>query len=219
LRQTHRYWVVAAAFFAFGLMFAMFYVAGDTARLSEIMPAGMGDAFAPGETPVLGEGLEHWDGSLMSAFFITNNTTVAFNAFALGFLGGVGSLFIMFYNGLIVGGLFGFLHSEGADMLVAYSLILPHGVIELMAIFLAGGCGLMLGKGILLPGKYTRRHALVLQARRAAKIIPAVVIMLAAAAFIEGFFTPLAIDPWFKIAFAGLTGVAMVAYFLKGARL
>ncbi|MCL1863829.1 MAG: stage II sporulation protein M [Defluviitaleaceae bacterium] len=219
LRQTYRYWVVAAACFAFGLMFAAFYVVGDTARLGEIMPAGMGDAFTPGETPVLGEGLEYWDGSLMSAFFITNNTTVAFNAFALGLLGGIGSLFIMFYNGLVVGGLFGFLYSEGADMLVAYSLILPHGIIELMAIFLAGGCGLMLCKGILLPGKYTRRHALVLQARRAAKIIPAVVIMLVAAAFIEGFFTPLNIDPWYKIIFAALTAVGMIAYFLKGARL
>ena len=216
LRQTYKYWVVAAAFFVFGMMFAGFYVAGDSARISEVMPAGMGDGFTAGETPVLGEGLEYWDGSLMSAFFITNNTRVAFNAFAFGILGGVISLYFMFFNGFIVGGLFGFLYGVDADMLVAYSLILPHGLIELMAIFLAGGGGLMLGKGLLLPGRYTRRQALVLQARRAVKLIPAIVIMLVAAAFIEGFFTPLSIDPWYKIIFAGLTGIAMIFYFMKG---
>jgi uncharacterized membrane protein SpoIIM required for sporulation len=217
VRETYKYWVVATAFFVFGMFFAAFYVAGDTARLAEIMPAGMADGFSPGETPDFGDGEVVWDGSLMSAFFITNNTTVAFNAFAWGLLGGVGSLFVLFYNGLIVGGLFGFFHSEGADMLVAYSLVLPHGVIELAAIFLAGGGGLMMGKGILLPGEHTRRHSLVLHAKKAVKLIPAIVIMLVLAAFIEGFFTPLAISPWIKLAFAGLTGVGMVAYFAKGA--
>lgn len=219
VRETYRYWVVATAFFVFGLLFAGFYVAGDTTRLAQVMPAGMADGFTPGETPDFGYGEVVWDGSLMSAFFITNNTTVAFNAFAWGLLAGVGSLFILFYNGLIIGGLFGFLHSEGADMLIAYALILPHGVIELAAIFLAGGGGLMLGKGILLPGEHTRRHSLVLHAKKAVLLIPAIVIMLAVAAFIEGFFTPLSISPWFKLSFATLTVVGMVACFLKGARL
>ena len=216
VRETYLYWIVAMAFFMFGALFAGFYVAGDTSRISEIMPAGMGDGFTPGETPEFGEGDIGWDGSLMSAFFITNNTTVAFNAFALGILAGVGSLFILFYNGLIVGSLFGFFHQEGAEMLFAYSLILPHGIIELSAIFLAGGGGLMLGKGILLPGEYTRRHSLVLHAKKAAKLIPAIVIMLIIAAFIEAFFTPLNISPWYKLGFAMLTGIVMVAYFSKG---
>ncbi|MCL1885079.1 MAG: stage II sporulation protein M [Defluviitaleaceae bacterium] len=217
VRETYRYWVAAMAVFAFGLMFAGFYVAGDTTRLGEIMPAGMAAGFTPGETPTLGEGIEHWDGSFMSAFFITNNTTVAFNAFAWGLLAGIGSLFILFYNGLIVGGLFGFFHAEGADLLVAYSLVLPHGIIELGAIFLAGGGGLMMGKGILLPGEFTRRHSLVFHAKTAVKLIPLIVIMLVIAAFIEGFFTPLPISPWLKIIFAAFTGIVMIAYFLKGA--
>ncbi|MCL1843378.1 MAG: stage II sporulation protein M [Defluviitaleaceae bacterium] len=215
VRETYRYHVLAIAFFVFGVFFAAFYVSGDTSRLSEIMPEGMG--FAYGETPDLGDGGITWDGSLMSAFFITNNTAVAFNTFALGVFGGIGSIIILVYNGLVVGGLFGFFHAENADLLVAYSLILPHGVPELSAIFLAGGGGLMLGKGFLLPGEYSRRHSLVIHAKKAVKLIPAIIIMLAAAAFIEGFFTPLPISPVFKIAFAALIGMGLIAYFLKGA--
>jgi len=217
VRETYKYWVLATAFFVFGMFFAGFYVAGDTTRLADIMPEGFGH-FAPGEVPefAFGEGSDATvDGSLMSAFFITNNTTVAFNAFAWGFLAGIGSLFILFYNGLVVGGLFGFFHTEGANMLAAYSLVLPHGVLELAAIFLSGGGGLMIGKGILMPGEHTRAHSLVLHAKKAVKLIPAIVIMLVMAAFIEGFFTPLPINPWIKLAFAAITGIMMIAYFLK----
>ncbi|MCL1844681.1 MAG: stage II sporulation protein M [Defluviitaleaceae bacterium] len=216
VRETYKYWVLAAAVFTLGMMFAGFYVAGDSSRLAEVMPAGMSEGFVPGETPDLNDGVVTWDGSLMSAFFITNNTMVAFNTFALGVFAGIFSLLILFYNGVIVGGLFGFLHAEGADMLIAYSLILPHGVTELAAIFFAGGGGLMLGKGLLVPGEFTRAQSLVFHAKKAVKLIPLIVVLLVFAAFVEGFFTPLAISPWFKLIFAVLTGVALVAYCLKG---
>ncbi|MCL1878844.1 MAG: stage II sporulation protein M [Defluviitaleaceae bacterium] len=217
VRETYKYWVLSAAFFVLGMMFAGFYVVGDSARLSEVMPAGMADGFVPGETPDLNDGVVTWDGSFMSAFFITNNTMVALNTFALGIFAGIFSLLILFYNGVIVGGLFGFLYAEGADMLVAYSLILPHGVTELAAIFFAGGGGLLLGKGLLVPGEFTRAQSLIFHAKKAVKLIPLIVVLLIFAAFVEGFFTPLDISPWFKLAFAAMTGIALVVYCLKGA--
>ncbi|MCL2387717.1 MAG: stage II sporulation protein M [Defluviitaleaceae bacterium] len=220
IRETYKYWGLATAVFVIGLLLGAIYVGADTTRLAGIMPAMFGEGFTPGETPEFafdGDNDAVWDGALMSAFFITNNTTVAFNAFALGILGGVFTLFVMFYNGLIVGALFGFLHVEGADMVTAYALILPHGVTELFAIFLAGGAGLMLGKGVLLPGNHTRRHSLVLQARKAVLLIPGIAILMFIAAFIEGFFTPLPISPAAKFAFAALTGIGTFFYCMKGA--
>jgi uncharacterized membrane protein SpoIIM required for sporulation len=214
VRETYKYWLFAVAVFILGSLFAAFYVGGDTSRVSEILPAQFTDGLTQGE---IGEGIELWDGAYMSAFFATNNTRVAFNAFAWGFLAGLGSIFILFYNGLILGALFGFLHLEGADMLLAYSLVLPHGIIELAAIFLAGGGGLMIGKGILVPNEYSRKHSLILHTKKAALLIPCIVIMLVIAALIEGFFTPLPVSPWFKIGFALLTGAGLVAYFMKGA--
>ncbi|MCL2224500.1 MAG: stage II sporulation protein M [Defluviitaleaceae bacterium] len=218
IRETYKYWGAAMAVFFFGALFAAFYVAGDTARVSAFVPDELlAGWLRPDDTPGLNvEGYR--DSAFMTAFYITNNTTVAFNAFVWGILAGVGSLFVLFYNGLMIGGFFGFMHGEGANMLVLYSQILPHGILELSAIFLAGGGGLMLGKGFLMPGEHTRAHSLILHGKTAAKLIPAIVIMMAIAALIEGYFSfnDLGVSPVFKLAFAGLTGVGMVAYFLKG---
>jgi len=215
VRDTWRFWVSAAAFFALGIIFAGFYVAENPAVLQDILPAGMGDGFVEGYTPDFGDGGVDWDYSLMTAVIATNNITVAFNAFALGLLAGLGTIYILVYNGLVIGGLFGFLHQSGADMVTAYALVLPHGVLELLAIFICGGCGLMLGKGLLIPGDYTRRQSLVIHAKKAAMLIPGVVAMLVIAAVIEGFFTPLAISSWAKLAFAALTGIVFFVYCMR----
>ena len=70
----------------------------------------------------------------------------------------------------------------------------------------------MLGRGILLPGEFSRRHSIVYHAKKAAVLMPGIVTMLVIAAVIEGFFTPLAIPAEFKLVFAATTGVAFVAY-------
>jgi len=214
VRNTWRYWGMAMAFFVFGMFFAGFYVAGDTSRLQDIMPGMSAENFADGLLVDYSDEFDglHWDEAFMTAFFMTNNTAVAFNAFVFGLTAGLGTIFILVYNGLIVGALYGFLHQGGADLLLFYSLILPHGVIELAAIFLSGGAGLMLGKGMLVPGKYTRKHSLILHAKKAVVLIPGMAVMMVIAAFIEGFFTPLNISPWLKLAFAALTFVGLVAY-------
>ena len=210
---------VAAVIFALGLVFGGIYVAEQPDMLQTIMPFDIAVGNAGEDIGDIWDGgYIQWDHSFMSAVIMTNNIAVAFNAFASGLLAGLGTVFILVYNGLIVGALFGFLHMGGADMLIAYSLILPHGVLELAAIFICGGCGLMLGKGMLMPGEYTRRHSLILHAKKAAVLIPGVVVMLVIAALIEGFFTPLPISPEMKIAFAVLTGVLFLGYIYNGKR-
>jgi len=216
VRSTWGFWVLAMAFFMLGTIFASAYVVNDPYRLHEIMPGNWGDGFVVGETPDLGDGAVPWEYSLMAAVITTNNIQVSFNAIVGGLLAGLGSVAILVYNGLIVGALFGFFHQAGADMLVAYALVLPHGVIELMAIFLAGGCGLMLGKGLLLPGDYTRKESLIMQAKSVAKLLPGIIALLVVAGIIEGYFTPLPISPVIKLVFAALTGVLLVLYFRSG---
>lgn len=215
VRETWVYWGIATILFFIGVFFAGFYIYSNPSRLNEIMPAAFA-SFAEGEVPDWGDGGIDVHYTLFAASVTTNNIAVSFNAIAGGLLLGLGSVFILVYNGLIVGGLFGFFYQVGANMLIAYALVLPHGIIELMAIFLCGGCGLMIAKGMLVPGNFTRRHSLVVQFKRVAAMIPGIVIMLVVAGIIEGYFTPLPIHPWLKIAFAALTGVAMVAYFTRG---
>ena len=215
VRETWRFWVFAMALFVMGMLFAGFYVAHDPTRLHDFMPPGWGDGFVAGETPDFGDGSVEWEYTLMTAVITTNNIAVSFNAIAGGLLAGLGTVIILVYNGFIVGGLFGFFHQAGTDMVTAYGLVLPHGVIELMAIFLAGGCGLMLARGLLIPGEMTRRQSLIMQAKNAARLLPGIVAMLVVAGIIEGYFTPLGIDPIWKLLFAGATFVGMVAYFAR----
>jgi uncharacterized membrane protein SpoIIM required for sporulation len=206
VREAKWYVLSAALLFFLGLAFAAGYVSSDTSRLYHIFPQGIGE----------GGGLEAWDHSLMSAVIMTNNISVAVTAFGLGITAGVGTVYVLVYNGIIMGGLTGFLAASGGDMLEFTSLILPHGVLELAAIFMCGGCGLMLGKGLLIPGGYTRRHALVKQAGKAAALIPGIVLILVLAGLIEGFLTPLPVSPWLKLAFAGVTGVGLWVYMKRG---
>ena len=198
---------MAAVFFFAGAFFAAGYVALDTSRIYHIMPQGVGG----GE----GDGMADVDHALLSAVIMTNNISVAVTAVGFGLTGGVGTVYVLAYNGVILGGLYAFLAGTGQDMAEFFSLILPHGVLELTAIFLCGACGLMLGKGLLIPGAYTRRYALVYQAKRAITLIPGIVVMLVVAGLIEGFFTPLALAPVVKLIFAGVTAVGFGAYVIK----
>lgn len=213
VRETWRYSGLATALFFLGLLFAAFYVYIEPARAGDVLPGMFGNPEAIAEN--LGPP-EDWDGTLMSAFFMTNNTRVAINAFVWGIFAGIGTLYVLVYNGLIVGALFGLLHGLNADMMMAYALILPHGVTELAAIFLSGGAGLMIGKGLLLPGIHSRKHSLILHTRKAVTLVPGIVILLTIAAVIEGFFTPLAgVTPEWKLVFAALTGLGLAGWILN----
>jgi uncharacterized membrane protein SpoIIM required for sporulation len=77
----------------------------------------------------------------------------------------------------------------------------------------------MIGKGLLIPGEFTRRHSLVVHMKKAVKLIPLIAVMMAIAALIEGFFsfTVHNSSPALGLSVAAVTFVGMVAYFLAGA--
>ena len=154
-----------------------------------------------------------WAYALFSSFIMTNNIRVSFFAFALGATAGIGTVYILFYNGLILGALAGIVAYGGGSLAMFFAMILPHGFIELMAIFITGGAGLMIGKGMLVPAHLSRRDSAVKAAKKAAYFIPAVVIMLVIGGLIEGFFTPMAIDYRLKLIFSFLTALLMFAYY------
>jgi uncharacterized membrane protein SpoIIM required for sporulation len=102
---------------------------------------------------------------------------------------GTFTVFLLVFNGLMIGCI-GVLVAQAN---LAYDLgafIFPHGALELPAIFMAGGAGLLLARGILLPGSYGRRDALRLYGLRAAQLLYGIIPMLVIAGLIEGFFSP-----------------------------
>ncbi|MFZ1752515.1 MAG: stage II sporulation protein M [Caldilineaceae bacterium] len=152
--------------------------------------------------------------SSASATILTNNIGVMFYAFAGSLTGGLLTLYILLFNGLSLGAIFGLLQFHGMSPGLA-EFILAHGPIELSVIFLAGGCGLFVADGLLRPGLRTRQTALTERAKIAVQLILGSVPLLIGAGLIEGFISPSGL-PWPVKALVGLaTGVALYRYWLK----
>lgn len=148
-----------------------------------------------------------------SSFLMTNNIRVAFNAFTFGVLFGVGTLLLLFHNGLFA---FGgplqvcFQHGMGWKLL---NFMLAHGVIELTTIFIAGGAGMMIGFALLFPGELPRWQAVREKSREAILLIAGCVPLLVIAGIIEGMVSlNKAVPPVARLAVAVASGVWLVAY-------
>jgi len=150
---------------------------------------------------------------LASSLIMTNNISVSFLAFALGMTFGLGTLYLMVFNGLMVGTLAGLCYSH--DLGVPFwSFVLPHGVIELTAIFIAGGAGFLLGGALLFPGDLPRKDALLTRARQAGRLILGCVPLLVIAGIVEAFFSPIHVHAGFKFGMAGILLALLLCYLL-----
>ena len=148
-----------------------------------------------------------------------NNIQVAFLAFGGGVLLGLYTVWIMIFNGLILGGITGLTAHYGVGFEL-WTFVIGHGVIELSTIFIAGGSGLMLGWAIIRPGLMSRRDALTIAARKAVRLVIGCVPLLVIAGVIEGFISPAEGIPWSIKWGIGLgSGLLLYAYlFLAGRR-
>jgi uncharacterized membrane protein SpoIIM required for sporulation/uncharacterized RDD family membrane protein YckC len=162
------------------------------------------------DVPQLGHGF-------LSSAIISNNVQVSFIAFGMGVTAGILTALVLVVNGLHLGSVLAVFHNR--DVLdVIGTFVLPHGVIELTAICIAGGAGLWMGSGLLLPGRLARRAAFAERAREAVSLIAGVVVMLVLAGLIEGFVSPARIDGSVKLAFSAVAAFALVLYLTTAGR-
>ena len=146
-----------------------------------------------------------------------NNIVVCIEAFAGGLTLGLFTLYAMVTNGLLIGALAGYTAANGSGAFF-WSLILPHGVTELFAIWLSGMAGFLIAYAIINPGRISRKTAIIVQGKKAIKIMLICVLFLIPSAVIESFFTPLAIPYYYKFLFAGGMAALVTAYMLVGVR-
>ncbi len=125
----------------------------------------------------------------MSAMIVTNNVKVAIIAFAGSVTLGALTVYIIAFNGLMLGGM-GALFTNAGFGSDYWATIAPHGIIELTAIQIAGAAGLLIAAGALYPGRRRRRDLIVANAKRAGMLIIGVISMLIVAAIIEAFVSP-----------------------------
>ncbi len=155
---------------------------------------------------------ELWMGSILgveplaSSNIMINNLRVSFNAVAGGMTGGLLTVYILIFNGLFLGSI-GALVGQNGLAWPFWAFVFPHGALELPAIFLAGGAGLLLGRALLFPGLYRRVDALKKYGLLAARLVYGVVPMLIMAGVIEGFFSP---NPAIPDVIKYITGIVLL---------
>ncbi len=207
--------LLAALLFAAGAVFG--YLASwydkDAARAyllppHSIQPTEDGeDASAPYGTDQL---------IAFSGFLVTHNVSVSLFAFALGITFGLGTAWMMFYNGIILGVLAA-VFVESQQLLAFVTGIVPHGVLEIPACLIGGAAGFVLAQGFLRARPWPRREELARQSKQAILLLFGCVPLLAVAACLEA---GVARAPdWFltkglKLAFAGVFGLLFLAYVL-----
>ena len=223
-RATWRYTLAAALIFAIGwavavdLIYTVPEVRGALIpeRLATSKPE-KGDGHASGQNAAPKHSqrevpfLEAPDPAGISSFIMTNNIREGIIAFAGGVTFGALTVFTLFKNGLIIGAIL-IVAFAVANPVTLLSLLLPHGFIELVAIFVCGGGGLMMGGALIAPGNLRRADAIRLAAGKAIRLFAGALPMFVVAAIIEGFITPSPIPAFAKLAFAGLTAIGLVAY-------
>lgn len=117
-----------------------------------------------------------------------NNIRVAIMAFAFGVIAGIGTVYILFLNGVMVGAFFTMFYNSGVFWEASKNIML-HGTIELSVIVVAGCAGLVMGKGILFPKTFSRRVSFMKAAKDGLKIVVSTIPFFIIAGFIEGFIT------------------------------
>ena len=159
-------------------------------------------------------------GSDMTAFFVWNNTLVAFMTFIGLFslvslpAGSLGTAWMLVSNGIVIGAFFQLFAKEGL-VYEWFRVVFIHGMPELTGIVVAGGAGLTMWDALLFPGTYPRLTAFKRGALRGIKICVALVPVFAYAAFLEGNITRRTEMPhWLSWTIIGLSGAALVYYFV-----
>lgn len=151
-----------------------------------------------------------------SSGIMTNNLSVAFSAFAMGITAGLGTIWMMITNGLLIG-VIGAATWKAGMALQLWSFVAPHGVLELPAIFIAGGAGLEIARGMLFPGLLPRKESLARAGARGAQLLLGTIPILVIAGVIEGFFSPSKAPVVMKFTLAAVLFPALLSYlFLLG---
>jgi uncharacterized membrane protein SpoIIM required for sporulation len=216
-RRHLRFFALACAVTAGGALFGSAALTLDPAARSVLLPFGH-DKLDPSKRVAREEetSLQHTGGrNHFSALLLQNNARVSFFTLAAGITYGIGSAWLLFSNGAMLGGVIADYLAAGEGRFLA-GWLLPHGTIEIPCILIAGQAGLLLGATL-----FGRRNRLRFGLRMRA-VLPDLValvggatVLLAYAALVESFLSQYhrpALYP-FKAAF-GLAELLLLVFFL-----
>lgn len=219
-RHVRREWrliALAALVLVLGAATGSFCVAHDPYALGALIPEDH-QSFTPSER-VLREAkssatLAGDNAAAFSGWLFTHNMEVSLLVFALGLTYGLGTVALLFFNGVPLGALAMQYHLDGQDLFF-WAWILPHGITELTVVCIAGGAGFGIARGLWLPGRWSRTWALAREARGATAMLLGALPLLGVAGAVEASISqmhPPALSYAAKLLFALGLASALLAY-------
>ncbi len=154
---------------------------------------------------------------MRTGFYIQHNTTIGLQCFAWGLFFGLGSLYWLLSNSMILGTVFGHMATSPAASNF-YTFVTAHAPFELTAIVFSGAAGLRLGYGLIDTKGQTRLASLRREATNALPTVGAAVVLFILAAFLEGFVSASSLPYSAKAGIALGSAGLLVAYLLLGGR-
>ena len=173
VQKTWPYTTIATLTFIVGGLIAWWYAWSDPNFIAMVAP--------PELITKVRDDQELWMGSIIgveplaSSGIMINNMSVSFRVVSGGIVAGILTLFILFYNGLLIGTI--------ATLVGQNNLAYPFWA-------LSGGAGVLIARALLFPGQYKRADALKIYGLQAAQLVFGIVPLLFIAGIIEGFFSP-----------------------------
>ncbi len=160
---------------------------------------------------------QSWQDASMAGYYVMNNIGIAFRCFATGGLFGLGSVWYLVYNGLVIGTTFGYLLAVGrGTQLLTFAV--SHAPWELTGIVVAGTAGLRLGWSLVDTGGMSRLASVRATAPALYRLVAGAAAMLAVAAATEGFWSASPVPLPAKVAFGGFSGAIITAWLALGGR-
>lgn len=148
--------------------------------------------------------------SVLSLQILTNNIVVSLFAYCAGFLFGLGTVYILGLNGLMLGAVFAFTGLHGLDDDL-FRFVVAHGCVEISVMCLSGAAGAAVGEALIRPGAATRSESFQRAALQSGKLILACVLLLVGSGLIEGYISP---NPTFSLRVRIAIGVGYWLFML-----
>jgi uncharacterized membrane protein SpoIIM required for sporulation len=150
----------------------------------------------------------------MFLWIAVHNVQVSFTIFVAGILAGLGTIWLLFNNGVMLGAFQYYFFSKGLGW-KSVLVIWIHGTLEISSIIIAGAAGIVLGKSLVFPGTYERLPSLKLGAKDGFKMMIGLVPVFVIAAFLEGFITRYSRMPvWLSILILFISAGFIIWYFV-----
>jgi uncharacterized membrane protein SpoIIM required for sporulation len=153
--------------------------------------------------------------SILSIRILSNNVVVAISAFCAGIFYGLGTIYMIAVNGLLLGATFAFTRQHGLDGELL-RFVLAHGPVELSVVCIAGAAGVTIGESLVRPMRPTRRESFQYSTARAAKLLLPCALLLVGCGLIEGYISPDPTMPFAARAVIGLCYFGLMVALLTG---